>query len=875
MTECLPLLMFPQAKTIPPPKGQGSPVGLPHLPTHDKQTARLSTQLDAIKEDFAHFKANVSGSLSGMEPETVLVIEIAGAVNDFRQAVEALGLEWLGEWDLEGIEPDDDFYEIDNKGNKTNKLLNGRLFLSLSNESGLQALLALWQKWEKKETLPYGKAKWRDVFNQTRKIRRWGIEETLRETGMIDRWRDLLDPLQPDQSVHCQIEMFYRRSVKKRKQDEKSIGALLEEIGGQLLGPFIDMADIAFHAVKARLPAQSVRHLLDELDSVGDETTIQLFRFPGVMYFRPTGQSLAVSQDDFVETAEFAEGISDLPPVAAVLDGMPNIQHAALKNRLLLDDPDNLGEKYQLGERKHGTSMASLVVHGDLMNGMSQPLKRMVYHRPIMEPDPKHLHRAEHIPDTVFFEDRVERAVRRMFEGEGNVQAQAPGVKIINLSIGDLERPFIHTPSPWAKCLDWLSWKYRVLFCVSAGNFLDGIDIGIDNKDFSKSSDKIKVEQTLKSIAQQLPVRRILSPSESFNALTIGALHTDECGDYTLGTRTDLLPNAALCSPMSRVGHGFRRSIKPEILFPGGRQLYKPPVSDKDKLFYPAIGNLPPGQKVAYDTDQEGKKSPTAFTRGTSNATALATRSGILIYDVLNALSEEHDEQIPENLMAVLIKALLVHGARHDHSATTALTSALKNNTNSRKFKEVTARYMGYGAVDIERVLSCTEQRGTILGCGEIKENQIHEYKLPLPSGLSGIKVWRRMIVTLAWFSPLNPDHRNLREAKLELCSGKSNWKYTPINLSRQDTDPNQVQRGTVQHEILEGKKQMAAFEDGEFILLHVICKKDATDRLDQEIPYGLAVTLEVAEGVEIPIYQQLRAKLKPQTKEPAQLVQP
>jgi hypothetical protein len=38
-----------------------------------------------------------------------------------------------------------------------------------------------------------------------------------------------------------------------------------------------------------------------------------------------------------------------------------------------------------------------------------------------------------------------------------------------------------------------------------------------------------------------------------------------------------------------------------------------------------------------------------------------------------------------------------------------------------------------------------------------------------------------------------------------------------------------------------------------------VTCKADAIEKLDDAIPYGLAVTLEVAEGVAIPIYQQIR----------------
>jgi len=90
-------------------------------------------------------------------------------------------------------------------------------------------------------------------------------------------------------------------------------------------------------------------------------------------------------------------------------------------------------------------------------------------------------------------------------------------------------------------------------------------------------------------------------------------------------------------------------------------------------------------------------------------------------------------------------------------------------------------------------------------------------------------------------------------------------WDKLPLKLKRVVSDHNHVLRGTVQHEILEGKSQISAYEADGHILLHVTCKKDATEKLDDVIPYGLAVTLEVAEGVAIPIYQQIRARIKPQ----------
>ncbi len=857
------LLVFPRARKIPPPMGSGFPLKKPHLPDHSRQVERLSGQLAELEQEFSRYKASVSTTVTGLEPEMALVIEIAGTIEDFKQAIEATeGLEWLGEWDVKEMQPDEDFYEINQQGDRQDKPMSGRLFLFMQNENGLRELLALWNRWEKDQILPRGKTKWRDVFSQTRRIRRWGLEETLRETGMIERWRDLRDPVKPVEEVHCQIELFYRRSPEKRKEVEANIRELLEEIKGETLSQFLDMENIGFHAVKAKLPAEQVRRLLGFLDSNANALNIHLFMFPGVMYFRPTGQSLATMGDEPGTEMEFPDGAPESPPIAAILDGVPSLEHNALRGRLLFDDPDNLSSEYQPGERRHGTAIASLVVHGELHNGQSNPLTRQVYCLPVMQPDVdarKVGKYQEHIPDEVFFEDRIERAVRRMLEGDGNIPAQAADVKIINLSICDPERPFLHTPSPWARLLDWLSWKYRVLFCVSVGNFVGDIDVETPYANFAVLLNDQKVDHTLKRIAKQLSQRRLLSPAESLNALTVGALHKDESGGYTPGQRVDLLPDDSLFSPISRFGYGFRRSVKPEILLPGGRQLYRMPATNSEQRFFPDMAVQNPGQCVASDNPQ----SRTTVTRGTSNATALATRGASRIYEVLADLKQQHNVQLPDNLIAVLIKTLLVHGAQQNAHAKGTLARALKNPTNSRRFKALTARYIGYGAVDVERVLNCTQQRATVLGSGEISQNQVHEYRFPLPIGLSGQEEWRRMVVTLAWFSPINPNHRNLREAKLSV-QPDNKWSDVPLKLARVNSDHDQVKRGTVQHEVLEGQDQISAYRQGDHILLHVTCKADATDSLDQAIPYGLAVTLEVAETVNIPIYDQIRVQIQP-----------
>lgn len=931
MADRLPLLFFPEAKSVLPLAGSPFPPPQMQFPSHERQAARVRSQLERIEEHFTRYTTSINSSIEGMEPESVLVIEIAGSLEDFRQAIEAIdGLEWLGEWEVDNIEPDADLFLrpkvgpeffcskrpeiitkdqsreifrllqdqriIDNHGyfipdkysslslpdnlktltdiiasiidEAKKKPISGRLFLSYTNQTGMKELLSLWEQWETGERFDRGRTKWRDLFNKIYRIRPWGIEETLRETGMIGRWQDLVAPIKPEENVTFQIDLFYRKNANDRRKNEHIIRQLLSCLGGDVLGPFMDQKDIAFHAVKAQLPAGQIQRLLEELKTSDKNVDISLFIFTGIMFFRPTGQCIASSPEETGVEAELLEMATRLPPVAAILDGVPSLLHVALRDQLLFDDPDNLSGTYQPGERRHGTSIASLVLHGDLAGEESRKtqLQYKVYFLPVMQVDPKTRgwpgrDVLERFPDEVFYEDRIERAVRRMFEGEGEVPPQAPTVKIINLSLGDPDRPFFHILSPWAKLLDYLSFKYHVLFCVSAGNYENEIDLGLLMSEFEKLSEDKRAEVYIKNVERHLSDRRLIAPAESMNALTIGASHWDESGEYLAGKRVDLQPYTNLFSPVSRLGHGFRRSIKPELFFPGGRQLFSERFPNGSS-YSVAAATSKPGQQVALDSAREGELSRTVFTRGTSNATALATRSGIRICEMLSSLRMETGAPIPDSLVSVLTKTLMVHGASHDKGAEGILSATLKTKESAGRLKEELSRYMGYGSIDIERVLACAEQRATVLGCGEILANEVHEYRFPLPPALAGERTPRKMVVTLAWFSPINPFNRNLREAKLVVEPTES-WSSVPLNINRKSNDWQQVQRGTVQHEILEGETAVSAYRDGDVILLRVSCKADATEKLDQKIPYGLAVTLEVEESVTLPIYIQIRDRIR------------
>ena len=63
-----------------------------------------------------------------------------------------------------------------------------------------------------------------------------------------------------------------------------------------------------------------------------------------------------------------------------------------------------------------------------------------------------------------------------------------------------------------------------------------------------------------------------------------------------------------------------------------------------------------------------------------------------------------------------------------------------------------------------------------------------------------------------------------------------------------------------MQHEILEGQNAVV-FQDGDVIRLKINCRA-VGGRITEPVRYGLVVTLEVAEGIDIPIYQEVRDRL-------------
>jgi len=843
-----PILILPQPEVAEREKRKifGKP---PQIPSHDRQSRRITPQFERLLNQFRSRRAEIQLDPAGAPPEQVIVMETVGAIEDFFKAVERIGMEWLGEFEEYDIPPDEDFYK-DKK--HMDAELTGRLYLVMTDQTAIRQMLSLWNHYRRDEDFkfPWGLTKWREVFKHLKDIRLWGVEDRLRDTGVLDDWRQRVSLNQ--ERIRFETELWYRTDTKIRDKIKTTFHNLLQQEGGAILGEAV-IPEIDYHGFLAELPINAIRRVLAQQE-------VKFVRSQYVMFFRPVGQAVVPVQldDPLGDEIEVSTVVPSGDPIVGVLDGLPLEQHSFLANRLIIDDPDNFAGMYSPAEQIHGTSMVSLIIHGELdANGPT--LSRPLYVRPILCPNPTYYGtpKPENMPEATLAVDLIHRSVKRMFEGENAERAIAPSVKFINFSIGDPTRTFDYTMSSLARLLDWLSIKYNVLFLVSAGNHNRDIILDHPRTQFGHLLAVDRERKVVQAIASDLRHRRLLSPAESVNSLTVGGIHEDSSSPGYRGALIDPHDKNGLPSPVNAVGFGYRQAVKPDILMPGGRQFYREKMGTHNNatLEITQAGGAP-GFRSASPGRTPGDLSNTRYSRGTSNATALATRTAAQLYEMLRELREQTGaDMLNEEFIPVLTKALLVHGARWSDDYE-RLQSYLVTG-ESRGFREQAARFLGYGRVYSERLFGCTLQRATLIGSGQLVNEQAHLYKIPLPPSLSGIRTWKRLTITLAWFTPTRPSRRAYRSASLWFDSPESSLLISRINV-----DGKAVRRGTVQHEVLEGERAVA-FEEDDALTIKVNCREDAKP-LEEAVRYGIVATLEVAEDISIPIYEEIQARIRP-----------
>ena len=758
-------------------------------------------------------------------------------MQNFANAVSHIaGLEFAGEEELVADELDD----------------KPEFYLLVPQTDALRQIVSLWEGWQRTGTVPRNYTPWRDLFAQLRTVRPWGPSDRVSESNR-DYFRNVVDGAPDGELVRIEIELVYRSSTLASEAAEAEVANRIARSGGAI----VDRSrrpEFAYHAVLADVSAAEIRRIIElDLSSLAGADPVSSIA--------PQSIGTPIDAADRMPTDQVRPAAKIEEPIAAILDAVPVQAHPLLADRLAIEDPTDL-ETRAVGPRVHGTAMASIVLHGDL-NDPPSPISRRVYFRPVMYAPP--------IGDELFDNGRlvvdvIVEAVIRMRANGGQ------RVIIVNLSLGDRTKAFSGRISTWARALDYLAFNYGILFLVSAGNVGDGISMQefANGAAFEAAAPANRAAAALRGVDALKADRRLLAPADSLNALTIGAWHQDSSTEVFRGASPFFpYPGEEMPNLSSRLGPGLRRSTKPEALFAGGRQRVRlDPVATPPILLTHPNPSRFWGLKVA--APPENGAMGMHFTIGTSAATALATHSAHRIFDALEEAYPDLIGQMQLSERAVLLKALLVHAASWRGSEN-FIRSVVDPGAqmHSEHWRREVCRHLGYGFVDPEDTVACAADRATMWATGAIGPEGSITFDVPIPSVFGNNPSPREVRATLAWFAPTRPGRLAYRSVKLRILALQSDaLEVAGINTSTGQPTNSQSESGTIVHRRWHDARIGNAVGGGS-IPVQVQRERDQGALIDDAIPFGLAVTVEMPGAVQVydQVLQSIQIRPRPRVR--------
>ena len=719
-------------------------------------------------------------------------------------------------------------------------------YLMVPDIRALREIESLWRRWQSGQ-LVWGETPWQDVFALLRDLRPWGPNDRVRplERNVLKEEIDGRDEGEP---IKLEIELVYRANDAVATEREDEVRGAIASCEGRVVSR-ARIEDIAYHALLVELPVRAVREIVERsLNGIAG--------LEPVMHIRPQSVATAIDvAEDRVESDRQVEIGVLADPILALLDGVPVAAHPLLTSHADVVDQFDLEPNAPVADRAHGTAMASLIVHGD-RNRPEPSLPRRIRVVPV-------LGSGDAFPDDRLIVDLVYTAVVAMREGD---EAHAPGVVIVNLSLGNRRRPFHGHLSAWARLLDRLAYDYGILFVVSAGNCADSFEIAgfANSTEFEGAPADRRASETLRALGRIVAERKLFSPAETVNGLTVGACNDDAVPAATRAAaqNIDPYPNLRTSNPSSALGPGFALSVKPDVLMPGAREHLRVIRSDGTIDVIPAKAARQFGLKVAAPP-KDGRENQEGYTNGTSAAAALASRTCHRIHDALEAAYGDVFLSLPTGHRAVLLKALLAHTAKWPDEAAKLIRDVIgppEGKYHSRQ-KDNIRRFLGYGVVDADAAVACAADRATFWATGTLEANKIAAVSVPVPVAMGGQARFHALCATLAWFTPTMPGRKSYRAVRLKVVDPeKEELSMLRMQTAPNQPDGNQTNRGTLFTRCWSGKKAPAVGPDMS-IRLTVQRNPDQGLPTDEPIPFGLAVTLTMPGVVEI--YEQVRQRLR------------
>lgn len=800
---------------------------------------------------------------AGIAPERALVFETIVPIQNFQKAAARAGFELLIE-DRLGNE-----YEI------PDELVDGyveaaspTLYATMPSRAQLEKLLSLWRSYQAGEKAERGLAPWWTLFGMLADIRVWGPKDRLTEEVR----RELAFRLGESEGelIRLELEIWPTANTALRARWQRETQAKLEALGGRVLSTSaIDETDFVYQAILAELTGDAIAAMLE--NPLAPESIATL---DGLQFILP--QMIAQSLPDDSE-AQAPLGATPLAPFddqapfrALLLDGTPIAGHPAIEDGVVIEDVHDLVRLSQVEHRRHATAMASLMLRGDLQaDGTPVPDARVLA-IPILIDDAQ----GASSPNDRLFVDLVHVSLARAFMGD---EPLAPDAHLVNFSVGIRNAHFAGRIGSLARLLDWWSERHGVLFMVAAGNVPD--DLTIPGTSYTAFEDAAPNERrALVEAAQKANrhSRTLMAPAEAMNVVTVGAASEDPTppamppapSTVSLHTNGEVLPALS-----SGIGLGPFRSIKPDFLAPAGEHELRLSSASAAGVRLRVVDRTQrTGLHVA--TVQRGAAA-TYRTRGTSCANALASRAALFSLAALTDVDGPFpEEELPRRDKALLAKALSVNAALWPATAIARFAQECAPDPNQHaRAREEICRYYGHGVLDDARMREAPPFGATLVGLGTLRRDRAALFQVPLPPSLSGERIGRSMIATIAWFSPVRATRARYRLAALDavahgydMFGGLEPDDGWALALKSDQLDANLIKRGTVwSRRLVQNAAATPTFSDGMAMPVRVQCRDSSGGGLspDDDIRFALVVTMEVEATASFDVRAEVEAQLR------------
>lgn len=253
-----------------------------------------------------------------------------------------------------------------------------------------------------------------------------------------------------------------------------------------------------------------------------------------------------------------------------------------------------------------------------------------------------------------------------------------------------------------------------------------------------------------------------------------------------------------------------------------------------------------------------------SMSTGTSNGAALTTRAAIRLAELLSVSYRlAGSDWSKRGGRAAQLRALVVHGASWGATGDTldkSFPPEGKNNVVKRR--KGIAGFLGFGMADHSRILAESGARATLIAEDSISAGELHEYRIPIPASMRPTRELRRMIITLAWNTPVRSTVL-YREIQLDIVDEKGGKKFWKSLGNALQPSASSMAKGTVMHFVLEGSK-IPRKAEAEDLFIGVQARALHKEGQIEPAHYGLVVTLELANSVRsVDLHQELEVALQ------------